>query len=117
MQITIETVVYILSGLCTIGFSLLAAIYRLHREEIKNHTEELKTKADNDKMTDIELRLVRDIDRLKTDNEKLISRIEQRHDRELEQMETRLGAKMEKLETNIMAQMNIIMQLLQKKSS
>ena len=114
-MLTIETIVYIIGGVSAIGFPLLGIIWSLHREEIKSHTEELKKKADQIRMTDIESRLEKDISTVKHENTRLLEKLEDRYDKQIEQLEVRLTSSMKTMESNIMTQMNMIMSMLQKK--
>jgi hypothetical protein len=84
------------------------------RAEAKEQAELIKKKADSDRLKESETRFSRELEVLKADNEKLISKIEGRHERDMDSMEKRLSDKMETLEANLMRQMQLISELITK---
>ena len=111
----VEILVYILGGLITLLGVVSTTVWNMIRAETKEQAELIKKKADSDRLKDSETRFSRELEVLKSDNEKLIAKIEQRHEKDLDSMEKRLSNKMETLEANLMRQMQLITELLTNK--
>jgi len=112
---SIEVLVYILGGLITLLGIVSTTVWNMLRAEAKEQAEQIKKKADSDRLKESESRFSRELETLKNDNEKLINKIEQRHQYDLDTMEKRLSDKMETLEANLMRQMQLITELITNK--
>ncbi len=109
-----EIVIWMLTGIVTLLSILIGAIWKLLRAEAKEHSELIKGKADNDRLHEAEERWKQDLTMVREGNERLISKLENRHDKELEQMGTRLGDQIRTTENNILAQIRLMIQVMQK---
>ena len=111
---SIEVLVSILGGLITLLGIVSTTVWNMIRAETKEQAEQIKKKVDHDRLRESEIRFSRELEVLKADNDKLISKIEGRHERDMDTMEKRLTDKMETLEANLMRQMQLIMELITK---
>lgn len=107
---TLETVVWVLSGVVPFFIILFGVIWKMLRDETKEHAEAIKKKADKDRLVESETRWSDDLSRISEDNKELISRIESRHERDLTQMEDRLSSQIRNSEANILQQLTLMMQ-------
>jgi flagellar biosynthesis/type III secretory pathway M-ring protein FliF/YscJ len=107
---TLETVVWVLSGVVPFFIILFGVIWKMLRDETKEHSEAIKKKADKDRLIESETRWSDDLSRISDDNKELISRIESRHERDLTQMEDRLSSQIRNSEANILSQLTLMMQ-------
>ena len=107
---TIETLVWVLSGVVPLICILIGVIWKMLRDESKEHTENIKKKADKERLVESEIRWSEDLKSISEDNKELISRIESRHERDLTQMEDRLSSQIRNSEANILQQLTLMMQ-------
>lgn len=107
-----EVWMWLLTGFVGLIGSLLAVVYKLLREESKAQSDAIKLKADTERLKESEYRWNKEVTLLRTDNEKLISKLEDRHQHERDAMEARLSNRMDKLESNVTQQMTIIIEML-----
>lgn len=108
----IETLVWFLTGAVTLISVLGGAIWKLIRDEAKEQAEQIKRKADTERLHDAELRWSNELNSVREGNEKLINKIEARHDRELDQMASRLSEQIKNSESNILSQMRLMLSVL-----
>lgn len=107
----IETLIWILTG-CTALISILSGtVWSLIRAEAKEQAEQIKKKADSERVHEVEARWQQDLVNVKESNEKLINKLELRHDRELDALATRLGEQIRNTENNILTQMRLMVEV------
>ena len=111
---SIETLVWVLTACLSLLSVLSGVIWKMIRDETKEHATKLEKKADTERLKESEQRWNTELSALRNDNKELITRIESRHEREINLIEARLSQKMETLETNMMAQLKLIMEILRK---
>lgn len=112
---TVEVLVYILTGTVTLISLLGGALWKMLRSESKMQTEAINQKADTDRVHEMEQRWQTELSGVRSDNERLIDKLSQRHDREIDQLSTRLGEQIRTTETNILTQIRLMVQVLQSK--
>jgi hypothetical protein len=110
----VETLVWVLTGAVTIIASLSGIIWSMVRNEAKEQAEQIRGKADNDRLQEAEARWAQELNAVKEDGEKMINKLESRHDREMQQMAERLGEQIRTTETNILTQIRIMFEALRK---
>lgn len=103
---SVEIWLWILTGVFGLAGTLVTVVWALLREEAKNQAELIKSKADQVRLSDAELRWKEDVQRMREENEKMSNKLEERHLREITQMETRLTTKMESLERTVLSSNN-----------
>lgn len=81
------------------------------RDEGKAQYATIQKKADIERLQEIETRWQHELTSVKDGNERLVSKLEQRHDREIEQLGTRLSSEIKTSENNILAQFHLMMEL------
>lgn len=94
--------------------ALGGALWVMLRAEAAEHADQLKGKADNERLQEIEVRWQAELVSVRTDNERLISKLEDRHNREVDQLATRLGEQIRSTETSILAQLQLMLKMLNK---
>jgi uncharacterized protein YlxW (UPF0749 family) len=107
---TLETIVWVLSGVVPIFMVLVTVIWSMLRNESKEHAEAIKKKADKDRLVESEIRWSDNLRSITEDNKELVARIESRHERDLTQMEDRLSSQIRNSEANILSQLTLMMQ-------
>ncbi len=111
----IDVLLWGLGGLATLIAILSGALWKITREEKKEHGELIRQKADNDQVTNLEARLTSELASVRDGNEKLINKLEARHDKEIEQLASRLGESIRNSETNILTQIRLMIDVLKAK--
>lgn len=111
----IETLVWILTGAVSLIVILGGTIWKMTRDEAKEQAEQIKKKADSDRLHEVELRWQSELVAVKDGNEKLINKLESRHDRDLDQLSTRLTEQIRNSETNILTQIRLMISVMQAK--
>lgn len=111
---SVEVLVAILGAAMTIITVLGGVVWSMLRAEAKEHTEQIKGKADNERLHEIEARWQSELVAVKTDSERLITKLEDRHNREIDQLATRLGDQIRNSETSILAQIRLMVEALKK---
>ena len=81
------------------------------RAESKEQADQIKKKADSDRLHEVEARWQQDLVNVKESNEKLIGKLEQRHDRELDALANRLQDQIKNTENNILTQMRLMIEV------
>jgi len=108
---SVESLVYILSGAMTLITMLIGVVWKMLRAESHVQSKSIEKKADIDRLHEVEARWATELISVKDGNEKLVSKLEQRHDREIEQLGTRLSSEIKSSENNILAQFHLMMEL------
>lgn len=108
----LPALVYILSGAFTIIAILCGVLWNMTREEQKEVAEELKKKADNDRLHELEQRWKDDLNQARESGEKLINKLEERHIREIDAVAGRLSDQIKNTETTILAQIKLMVDVL-----
>ena len=108
----VETLVWVLTGALTLISILGGVIWKLVRDEAKEQSQMLRSKADNDRLQDAETRWTTELNAVKENSEKLVNKLEVRHDKEMEQMATRLGEQIRNTENNILTQIRLMIEVL-----
>jgi hypothetical protein len=112
----VDTLVYILTGAFTFIVVLGGVIWKLIRDEAKEQAVLIKTKADVERLHEVEGRFQMELNAVREGNEKLVSKLEVRHDREIEQMATRLGEQIKTTEANILNQLRLMFEMVKGKT-
>jgi len=99
-----EVWMWILTALVGLLSATFGVVWKMLRDESKEHAENIKLKADKEKLKEAEDRWNREFERQ-----------DRRHDKEVEAMEKRLSDRMDSMENNIMGQMKMIMELIKEK--
>lgn len=107
-----EVWMWILTGFLGLLGTVFRVAYKLLREESKAQSDAIKLKADAERLKESEYRWNKEMTSLRVDNERLISKLEDRHQHERDAMEARLSSRMDKLESNVTQQMTIIIEML-----
>lgn len=109
---SIETLVWVLTGAVTLISILGGTIWKLLRDEAKDQAEQIKKKADSDRLHEAEARWTSEIKSVKENGEKLVNKLEARHERDLDQMASRLSDQIKNSEVNILTQMRLMLSIL-----
>ena len=91
----IEIVVWIIGGILSVVSLLVATLWNMTRAEQKAQDEAIAKKADLNKVEEGEKRWEKEVDRLRFEHDKVISRVEGRFEKELAAMESRLSEKID----------------------
>jgi hypothetical protein len=102
------------SGLFTFIFAVVGIIWKLLRDESKNHAEQIKDKADASRVQEMETRWHMELCEAKADTEKLVNKLEAKHDREIEQLSARLTDQIKSTEANILMQLKLMIEMVRK---
>lgn len=112
---TLEALTWIGSGVGTLIIIFVATIYKLLREEAKEHARQIELKASNDKLEDMEVRIEKDMKTMSYNNERLIEKLERRQEKDIEAVSAGFreqinGIKeaMSTMERNILSQIAIM---------
>ncbi len=106
---SIENLIWVLTGAVTLIAFLGGAIWKILRDESKDHAKKIDEKADIDRLHESETRWLYELNAVKEGNEKLITKLEARHDRDLDQMATRLSEQIRNTEQNILSQLRLML--------
>lgn len=109
-----ETLVYVLGITMFLITVLGGAVWHMLRQEAKDHGEQIKLKADTERMHEMELRWEAQLVDVKNNNERLIDKLERRHDKEITELGQRLGEAIRASETNILNQLHLMLRMLDK---
>lgn len=113
-----ETVLlWAVSGLFTLIFTVVGIVWKLLRDEAKSHSDQIKDKADADDVAAIEHRLQSEILAAKADTEKLVNKLEAKHDKELDQLSARLTDQIKSTEANILMQLKLMFEMVRKQDN
>lgn len=110
-----EILTWVLSGCFVILSALFGVVWNLLRAEAKEHSRLLEMKANNDRLTDLDHRMEKEMDSMRDSNEKLIEKLQMQHDKDLngvtagfrEQINS-LRDQMKTVEINIIRQMEFM---------
>lgn len=109
---SIETLTWIFGGALTVIGTLIGVVWKILRDEAKDHADQIRKKADQDRLHEVESRWEAELIRVKDSGEKLVNKLEQRHEREIEQLSTRITEQMRSMESNILGQMQMMLKFL-----
>lgn len=112
-----ETIEWVLTGVVTLIGTLSGIIWKLVRDEAKEHSAQLKEKADNERVVELEHRFTQELNEVKEHSEKLVNKLEARHDKEIEQMAQRLTDQIRSTETNILTQLKLMIEMVRKQET
>ena len=108
----LPALVYLLSGAFTIISILCGVLWSMTREEQRIVSEELKKKADNVRIHDLEIRWKEDLTQAREGSEKLINKLEERHVREIDALAGRLADQIKNTEVAILAQIRLMVDVM-----
>src|SRR6516225_4732349 len=91
-----------ITGVGTVIFTLLGLLYKANASRLKDHEDQIRKKADSDRLHEIEVRMQSEFGKL-----------EARHDREMDQLAQRLGEQIRTTETNILTQIRLMISVIQ----
>jgi FtsZ-interacting cell division protein ZipA len=111
---SIEIVIWILGGAISIVGMLVATLWTMTRKEAEAQDAAIKSKADQVRVNEAELRWEKEAQRIRDEHDKVTLRLEANHERDLASMETRLSHQMAQMGDSLMRQMQIIMELIKK---
>lgn len=115
---SIEIVMWVLSGIVGLVSILVATLWQMTRAEQKAQDEAIKAKADKSAVEDNDRRVEKELERIRSEHDKVINRVEGRFEKELESVENRLSDRMITMEENLLrsmtSQFNMVMELLKK---
>lgn len=109
----VETLTWLLSGALFIITCVGGALYKMLRDEAKDHHERIEKKASAERLGEVEVRWQNDLSSLRQNNKELIAELRQKHDRDLDQMGTRFSEQLRIMETNILSRMQLMFETLQ----
>lgn len=112
---SVETLVWVLTGAVTLISILSGVIWKMVRDEAKEQSNQIKSKADNDRLHEAEARWSTELSAVKENSEKLVNKLEIRHDREIEQMAQRLTDQIRTTEANILTQLRLMVEMVRTK--
>ena len=98
-----EVWMWILTALVGLLSATFGVVWKMLREESKQHSENIKLKADKEKLKDAEDRW-----------EKMYERQERIHDKDKEDMKKDFLQRIDSMENNIMSQIGLMMELIKK---
>lgn len=104
----VDTLVYILTGAFTFISILGGVIWKLTRDEAKEQAALIKTKADSERLHELEGRWQLELSAVKDNCEKLVDKLSSRHDRDIDQLSVRLTDQIKTTETNILSQLKLM---------
>jgi hypothetical protein len=81
---TLELSMYLLGGAMFVLSCLFTVVWKLLREEAKEHGRQLELKASTDRLSELDNRFDKELQSMRENNEKLIDKIQLRHDRDIE---------------------------------
>ncbi len=106
----VEVLVYVLSGAMTLITLLIGVVWKMLRAESHVQSKTIEKKADTERLHEVEIRWQSELSSVKEGNEKLITKLEQRHDRDLDQLSARLTEQIRATEGNILAQIRLMIE-------
>jgi hypothetical protein len=92
------------AGILIIGV-LIKIIHGRIQEDLRRHADKIETKADATKVVDTEHRMEREINAAKSENTRILDKLESRIDRDLQLVENRFLSRVDSLEANLAKQM------------
>lgn len=96
-----EVWMWILTALVGLLSATFGVVWKMLREESKQHAENIKLKADKDKLTEAENRW-----------EKMYDRQERQHEKDKEDMKKDFMQRIDTMENNIMGRIDLLMKLM-----
>ena len=105
---TPEVLSWVLSGALFVITCIGGALYKMLREEAKDHSDRIEKKANNDRLTEIENRLQRETTRYQNDNKELILELKTRHERDIDGLTNRLSEQIRSIESNILSRVDLM---------
>ncbi len=109
---SVETLVWILTGIMPLIIILSGTIWKLIRDEAKEQAKQIEKKADSERLHDAETRWTSELASVRDNNEKLVNKLEQRHDKEMDALASRLSDQIRNSETNILTQIRLMIDVL-----
>lgn len=114
-----EVLSWVLSGALFVITCIGGALYKMLREEAKEHSDRIEKKANSDRlteidkanssrMTEIESRWQGDLIAVKANNKELITELRQRHERELDALGARVSEQIKSVEVNVIARIELM---------
>lgn len=104
----VETLTWLLSGALFIITCVGGALYKMLRDEAKDHHERIEKKASADRLNEVEHRWQTDLTNLKQNNKELITELRQKHDRDIDQMGARFSEQLKTMESNILSRLELM---------
>lgn len=104
----VETLTWLLSGAVFIITCVGGALYKMLRDEAKDHHERIEKKASSDRLTEVESRWQNDLNTLRQTNKELMNETRARHDKELDQMGVRFSEQLKTMESNILTRLELM---------
>jgi hypothetical protein len=104
----VETLTWLLSGALFIITCVGGALYKMLRDEAKDHHERIEKRASVDRLNEVENRWQTDLTNLKQNNKELITELRQKHDRDIDQMGARFSEQLKTMESNILSRLELM---------
>ena len=105
----VETLTWLLSGALFIITCVGGALYKMLRDEAKDHHERIEKKASAERLTEVETYLTRLLEKAERDNKDLIKEVKETHHRDINALTTRLCAQISGVETNLLGRMEMML--------
>ncbi len=103
-----EVLSWVLSGALFVITCIGGALYKMLREEAKDHSDKIEKKASSDRLSEVESRWQGELIEVRQNNKELISELKSQHNRELDAMGTRFSEQLRTMETNILRRIELI---------
>lgn len=112
---SVEVLTWVLGGCFVVLSTLFGVVWSMLRAEAKEHARQIELKANNDRLTELDNRMERDMQDMAKNNERLIEKLEARQLRDIEivsagfrEQVSGLKEAMAAMEKNILQQMSIM---------
>lgn len=104
----VETLTWLLSGALFIITCVGGALYKMLRDEAKDHHERIEKKASAERLGEVESRWQNDLANVKQNNKELITELRQRHEKDVDQLGIRFSEQLRTMESNILSRLELM---------
>lgn len=104
----VETLTWLLSGAVFIITCVGGALYKMLRDEAKDHHERIEKKASAERLGEVEARWQTDLANVKQNNKELITELRQRHEKDVDQLGIRFSEQLRTMESNILSRLELM---------
>lgn len=103
-----EILTYVLSGALFLSSTLFGVLWSLLRNESREHALELQKKATNERLSEIELRLQKEVSQVDNNTKELIKEMKNAQIRDLDNLLHRLSDQLKNTESNVMSKVDLM---------
>lgn len=112
-----EVLSWVLSGALFVITCVGGALYKMLREEAKDHSDRIEKKASMERLSEVEQYLTKLLEKAERDNKDLIKEVKETHNRDIHALTTRLSEAIKSVESNVLDKMELMISAINNRSS